>query len=78
MQRSVCLSSVWRQKGLTTSHLHIQLDPFASRMTIWDHIFPVQVISYVIHPNTNHHTYGNTKVLNCNAHNCVTKAAAPR
>ena len=27
-------SSVERQKGLTTSHLHTQLDPFASKLTM--------------------------------------------
>ena len=25
-------SLVWRQKGLTTSHSHTQLDPFASKL----------------------------------------------
>ena len=28
------ISSVQKQKGLTTSHSHTQLDPFASKLTI--------------------------------------------
>ena len=27
-------TQVERQKGLTTSHLHVQVDPFASKLTI--------------------------------------------
>ena len=33
--RSRCISSVEREKGLTTSHLNTQLDPFASKLTIY-------------------------------------------
>ena len=29
------ISSVGRQKGLTTDHFNIQLDPFASKLTIY-------------------------------------------
>ena len=29
------MSSVERQKGSTTNHLHKQLDPFASKLTIY-------------------------------------------
>ena len=29
------MSSVKRQKGLTTSHLHAQLDPFSSKLTMY-------------------------------------------
>ena len=30
----VCMLSIERQKGLTTSHLHTKLDPFASELII--------------------------------------------
>ena len=35
------ISSVERQKGLTTSHLHMHLDPFASELTIFSPYNPI-------------------------------------
>ena len=47
--------SIERQKGLTTGHLHIQLGPFASTLTIYTFfdplyniLIPVSVITIIV------------------------------
>ena len=46
MQWSQKILSVEKQKGLTTSHINIQLDPFASKLAMYKYLF--QIISNII------------------------------
>ena len=46
------ISSVERQKGLTTSHLHIQSDPLASKLTVCIHSVNVGTRSIVVELGT--------------------------